>query len=206
MQKIVIVFILLFAAFTVSHAEDVQHKKEQDLKITKLTQGAKLTELIESPDKKWIVFVKKNNKYIVPRNCFYFAAKGDHADEIWIVNTNKMTKKMLVAPHFSCGDVSTVILDPHNLQFSPDSKTLYFETSAWVTSGAVHAIDVDGNHLRFVTDGSELRVVQDGSYKGDVIVSQHRYRFKGNTPLGSYDWDCLLTPRGRRIKVYKKED
>jgi hypothetical protein len=70
----------------------------------------------------------------------------------------------------------------------------------------VHAIDVDGNHLRFVTDGSELRVVQDGSYKGDVIVSQHRYRFKGNTPLGSYDWDCLLTPRGRRIKVYKKED
>jgi hypothetical protein len=49
------------------------------------------------------------------------------------------------------------------------------------TLGAVHAIDVDGNHLRFVTDGSELRVVQDGPYKGGVIVRQHRYRFKGST-------------------------
>jgi hypothetical protein len=70
----------------------------------------------------------------------------------------------------------------------------------------VHAIDVDGNHLRFVTDGSELRVVQDGPYKGDVIIRQHRYRFKGDTPLGSYDWDWLFTAKGRRIKVYKKED
>src|SRR5438045_3076772 len=44
-----------------------------------------------------------------------------------------------------------VIIDPHNLQFSPNSKTLYFETSAWVTSGAIHAVDVNGNHLRYVT-------------------------------------------------------
>ena len=64
MQKIVIVFLLLFATFTVSHAEDAQHKKEKDAKITDTLRGAKLTELIESPDKKWIAFVKKNNKYI----------------------------------------------------------------------------------------------------------------------------------------------
>jgi hypothetical protein len=75
-----------------------------------------------------------------------------------------------------------------------------------VTSGAIHAVDVDGNHLRFVTDGSELRVVQSGPYKGDIIVNQHRYRFKGDTPLGSYDWDWLFTPTGKQIKLYKKED
>jgi hypothetical protein len=117
-----------------------------------------------------------------------------------------MTKKLLVAPHFGCKDVSKVIIDPHNLQFSPDSKTLYFETSAWVTSGAIHAVNVNGNHLRFVTDGSELRVVKSGSYKGDIIVNQHRYRFKGDTPLGSYNWDWLFTPTGKQIKLYKKID
>lgn len=66
------------------------------------------------------------------------------------------------------------LFDPHNLQFSPNSKTLYFETSAWVTSGAIHAVNVDSNHLRFVTDGSELRVVQSGSYKGNLIVNQRK--------------------------------
>src|SRR3989338_2660307 len=97
--------------------------------------------------------------------------KGDHADEIWIVNTEKMTKKLLVPPHFTCSDVTKLVIDPHHLRFSPDSNTLYFETSAWVTSGAIHAVNVDGKHERFVTDGTELRIVQTGSYKGDLIVN-----------------------------------
>lgn len=200
------VFIFLFTGIATVYAQDdTPHKNESVIKIAQLTQNAKLTDLIESPDAKWIAFVKKSN-YTIPSNCFYFSEKGEQADEIWIANTKETTKKLLVAPHFSCKDVSKVIIDPHNLQFSPDSKTLYFETSAWVTSGAIHAVDVDGNHLRFVTDGSELRVVQSGRYKGNIIANQHRYRFKGNTPLGSYDWDWLFTPTGKRIKLYKKMD
>jgi dipeptidyl aminopeptidase/acylaminoacyl peptidase len=205
MQEILMIFILLCTSFTSVYAQDTQHTKEKDTRISQLTKNAKATDLTESPDGKWIVFVKKSN-YTIPSNCFYFAKKGEQADEIWIVNTKDMTKKLLVAPHFSCGDVSKVIIDPHNLQFSPNSKTLYFETSAWVTSGAIHAVDVDGNHLRFVTDGGELRVVRSGPYKGDIIVNQHRYRFKGDTPLGSYNWDWLFTPTGKQIKLYKKMD
>ncbi len=201
MQKKLMVFILLSAISITAYSQATQLKKQKDAKLAQLTQGENLIEQIESADGKWIAFVKKSN-YIVPSNCFYSFEKGKHADEIWIVNTAEMTKKLLVKPHFSCGDVSKVILDPKNLQFSPDSKTLYFETSAWVTSGAVHAVDVDGNHLRFVTDGSDLRVVQSGPYKGDIIVNQHRYRFKGDTPLGSYNWDWLYTPTGKQIKVY----
>ncbi len=204
MQKIM-VFISLCTIFAAAYAEDSQREKEKNVKISQLTKDEKLTDLTESPDGKWIVFVKKSN-YTIPSNCFYFSEKGEQADELWIVDTKKITKKLLVAPHFNCKDVSTIIIDPHNLQFSPDSKTLYFETSAWVTSGAIHAVDVDGNHLRFVTDGSELRVVQSGSYKGNIIVNQHRYRFKGDTPLGSYNWDWLFTPTGKQIKLYKKMD
>ena len=199
------VFICLCIIFATAYAQDTQSEKEKSLKISQLTKNVKLTDLIESSDGKWIVFVKKSN-YTIPSNCFYFSEKGEQADEIWIVNTKEITKKLLVAPQFSCKDASKVIIDPHHLQFSPDSKTLYFETSAWVTSGAIHAVDVDGNHLRFVTDGSELRVVQSGRYKGDIIVNQHRYRFKGDTPLGSYNWDWLFTPTGKQIKLYKKID
>jgi hypothetical protein len=32
-------------------------------------------------------------------------------------------------------------------------------------------------------------------------VNQHRYRFKGDTPLGSYNWDWLFTPSEKQIKL-----
>ena len=183
MRKILIQYILSFALFTITDAH--------------------ASESLQSPNGKWTVFVKKSG-FIVPSDCFFNSSKGEHADEIWIVNNSNKTKKRLVSPHFICGDVSKVILDPHNLHFSPDSKTLYFETSAWVTSGAIHAIDTNGKNLRFVTHGGDLRILQSGPYKGNLIVNQHRYRFKGDTPLGSYDWDWLYTPIGKQIKLYKK--
>jgi len=201
MRKILNLLTLLCFSFTTGYANDTQNNSEKNKKINQLTRGAKLTDLLESPNNKWIAFVKKSN-FVVPKNCSYFFSKGDRADEIWIVNTEKMTKKLLVPPHFTCGDVTRLIIDPHHLRFSPDSSTLYFETSAWVTSGAVHTINVDGKNERFVTDGTELRIVQTGSYKGDLIVNQHRYHDKG----GSYNWDWLFTPEGKQIKLYKKED
>lgn len=201
MQKILIVFTLLFFCFSINcFADSTQNTNSKNKKIDQLTHGAKLTDLIESPDGKWIAFVKKSH-FIVPKSCFYFFSKGDHVDEIWMVNTKLMEKKLLVSPYFTCGDVTKVILDPHHLRFSPDSKTLYFETSAWVTSGAVHAVNVDGKNERFVIDGDDLHIVQTGKYKGDLIVNQHRYHDKG----GSYNWDWLFTPSGKQIKLYKKE-
>lgn len=173
----------------------------RDEKIARLTRRAKSGYVIKSPNGKWAAFVTRSN-YIVPSNCFYFAGKGDHTDEIWMVNTKNLTKKLIVYPTFNCDDVSKDTIDPHHLRFSPDSKTLYFETSAWVTAGAVHAIDVDGKNERFVIDGDELRIVQYGKHKGDLIVNQHSYRFKGDTPLGSFNADFLYTPSGKKIKIF----
>lgn len=175
------------------------HRKDE--KIARLTSDAKLSDIIESPDGKWIAFVAKSH-YVVPSNCFYFAGQGDPTDEIWMVNTENVIKKLIVYPTFNCDDVSKDTIDPHHLRFSPDSKTLYFETSAWVTTGAVHAVDVDGKNERFVIDGDELRIVQDGKHKGDLIVNQHSYRFKGDIPLGSYNADFLYTPSGKKIKIF----
>ena len=111
-------------------------------------------------------------------------------------------ERLFVANKFACEEPTEKIVDSQNLQFSPDSKELYFETSAWTVSGAIHAVQIDGKNLRFVTDGSEYHVVMRGHYKGDLIVNQHRYHDRG----GSYDWDWLFTPTGKQIKLYKKED
>ena len=191
---------MLFPCVFISYASDSQNHTAYQKKIDRLTQGAKLTDLIEAPNDQWIAFVKTSRKAI-PQTCAFSVADTNYADEIWIVNIEKMQKKLLVAANLDCNHPEKTIIDPNNLQFSPDSKILYFATSAWATSGAIHAINTNGKNLRFVTPGNEYRVVMDGKYTSDLIVTQHRYREQG----GSYDWDWLLTPAGKQIKLYRKE-
>lgn len=154
-----------------------------------------------SPNEKWLVFVRRSN-HLIPRACAFSLTKTNYADEVLIVDLNTMHKKILVNVHPDCDHPKKVIIDPNDLQFSPDSKTLYFATSAWATSGAIHAIDVDGKNLRYVTYANEYHVIQNWKYRGDLIAYQHRYHDKG----GSYDWDWLFTPQGKQIKLYKKEN
>ena len=81
MQKTLMVFIFLSTSFAAVYAENIQDRKEKDAKIFQLDKNAKVTDLTESPDGKWIVFVKKSN-YTIPGNCFYFSEKGEQAREI----------------------------------------------------------------------------------------------------------------------------
>src|SRR3990167_5779462 len=167
-----------------------------------ITREANDSSPVLSPDKKTIAFVRVGNQ-VIPDSCDMDAKYGN---EIWIYSFSTKKEKRLVENNFECDKPKKQILDPHDLFFSPDSKMVYFLTAAWVTSGAIHAADINGKRVRFVTDGNEFHIVQSGLYKGDLIVNQHRYRFKGDTPLGSYDWDWLFTPTGKQIKLYKKMD
>jgi hypothetical protein len=81
------------------------------------------------------------------------------------------------------------------LFLSPDSKTLYFETDAWVTAHAIHAFDLSTKSIRFVTNGELECVVLAGRYQGDLVVQQHRYFVQG----GSHDDLYLFTPEGKEI-------
>jgi hypothetical protein len=71
-----------------------------------------------------------------------------------------------------------------------NDKPLVVFASAWVTSGAVHAVKTDGSGLRYVIPGNELEVIPKGEYKGYLIVNQHRYFLGG----GSYDWYWVFSP------------
>jgi hypothetical protein len=148
-----------------------------------ITRTGKDSSAVLSPNKKMIAYVRIGNQ-VISESCDIDAKFGK---EIWLYNFSTKKEQRLVKDNFECDKPKKRIVDPDYLLFSPDSRTLYFETSAWTTSGAVHAVDANGKNLRFVTDGDDLRIVQSGPYKGDLIVNQHRYRFKGDTPLGSYN-------------------
>ena len=80
--------------------------------------------------------------------------------------------------------------------FSPDSKTVYFVGSAWVTTGALHGVNIDGSNERFIEGANTLeKVIDKGDYKGDLVISQHRYFLGG----GSYDWYYVFTPEGKEV-------
>ena len=81
------------------------------------------------------------------------------------------------------------------LKLSQDAKTLYFETAAWATSAAIHALDIASHQQRYVTDGSLICIVGNGKYKGDLIVQQHRYFVQG----GAYDYLYLFDSAGKKL-------
>jgi hypothetical protein len=88
-----------------------------------------------------------------------------------------------------------------NLSLSPDSKTLYFQTSAWATSDAVHSLDIATKRVSYVTDGRIACVVLGGQYQGDLVVEQHRYFIQG----GSHDDLYLYDAAGKQIGLVSQD-
>jgi hypothetical protein len=81
------------------------------------------------------------------------------------------------------------------LNLSPDGKILYFQTHAWATSNAIHAINLSTGKVSYVTSGELACVVLNGQYQGDLVVEQHRYFIQG----GSHDDLWLYDPTGKQI-------
>jgi len=94
-------------------------------------------------------------------------------------------------------DPKRSLADFSSPQFSPDGQRIYFLSAGWVTSGAVHVVDIQSRRESFVSPGNTLEVIQKGKYRGYLIVQEHKY-FVG-AKVGSYDDYWLLTPKGREI-------
>ena len=161
-----------------------------------------------SPGGKTVAFIRKSKEkaYLVVGAEEDYTPEGLLADQLWIVDLDTKQEKLVAKdkspiPGAMKGDGVTEQLRrmiqhiDNGLQFSPHGKKIYFITSAWVTSGAVHCINIDGTEEHFVTDGNTLLVVDRGRYKGNLIVNKHKYFLLG----GSYDWYWMVTPEGKEV-------
>jgi len=139
-----------------------------------------------STDTSRIVFVRRT-----PQKKVMTGAGEASADQLWTVNLDGTSPRMLIEGHEGTSPKSTLAaLDTP--MFSPDGRTVYFTSAAWATSGSIHAVAAAGGKERFVTDGNALTVVQSGQYAGSLIVSKHKYWLAG----GSYNWFWLVAPSG----------
>lgn len=169
-----------------------QHADKPTIQLTHT--GQNYTPVL-SPNEKFVAFVRVG-RTPMPERCTHFAnTHTANGEQVWIVDIAHQKEKLLVDTHYACDTPTDRIVDPQDLAFSPDSKTLYFITTGWTTSGALHAVQIDGTHLRYITPANVLQVVMEGDYKGHLLINQHRYFVQG----GSFDWFWLFTPTGKEV-------
>ncbi len=160
-----------------------------------ITAGPNDSDPVLSPDGKRVVF----QRTVAGRPIADCSATGDAAApvELWAADMQGRDAHRLLALHTE-QDVGRIVCAFDNAQFSSDGTRLYFETPAWATSGALHVLDMRSGRERYVMPSNGATVLEhcrDPRYRGDLIVSQHRYFVFG----GSYDWAFLFTPAGKEV-------
>lgn len=79
-------------------------------------------------------------------------------------------------------------------QFSLNGGFVYVMAEAWVTSSAIHQINVTTGAHRYVTDGALLFVIRQGRYAGYLMVQKHVY--PKDTESGAIDPVFVIRPDG----------
>ncbi|MDB4906001.1 MAG: hypothetical protein JWO05_785 [Gemmatimonadetes bacterium] len=132
-----------------------------------------------------------------PRRLVQTSLEEQEATELWIASADGSNARLLVSGRAS-DSVERAIASISSPRFSPDGHRLYFLSTAWVTSAAVHAVDLASGRERFVAPANSLEIVPTGPLSGCLLVDQHRY---WPNEGGSYDWTWLLSSDGREIAL-----
>jgi len=143
-----------------------------------------------SPDGRWIVFVRRT-----PGDTVNTSLGWEERTELWVAGTDGSHARRLVRGHEGNTPESSLARFDAPL-FSLDSKTVYFGSRGWVTSDALHAVNLSTGHERFVCAANGFELLKLGPYLGDFMVGQHRY---GAT--GSYDGTWVVSPRGQVVRL-----
>jgi hypothetical protein len=148
-----------------------------------------------SPDGKWIVFVKPGHGPKIE------TANGEDSDptELWQKDATGKNQTLLVKCHNS-DEMALVIAGFWNLQFSTDGKLVYFTTSAWATSPAIHVVDTTTCKEHFVIDGWLDRVASTDD--GDRLIVSRR----DADDIGVFHDIFMVTPEGKLVgRLWLKE-
>ncbi len=121
----------------------------------------------------------------------------EQATELWIASSDGTDARRLVTGR-AADSVQRTLAALSSPQFSPDGGRIYFLSDAWVTSDAVHAVDVATGREWFVAPGNSLMIIPRGPLAGCLLVGQHRSRPGGG---GSYDSIWLLGTDGQELAL-----
>jgi dipeptidyl aminopeptidase/acylaminoacyl peptidase len=142
---------------------------------------------------KWIVFVKP-----VPGPGVETGIGNDKApSELWQVDSQGHHPTLLVRCRNSDeNDMSQVIAGFHDLRFSPDGRLVYFTTTAWVTSGALHVVNTTNGREHFICAGGIE------SFRGNNLVTEESV-YKGH---GHQIQKFLRSPEGQMLGTVSQPD
>jgi hypothetical protein len=169
----------------------IQEGSGQPRQLTRLGQDAQPA---LSLDGKHIVFVRKqvrSNPLIAE----------DQPNALWVMEVTGDNAHVLVSPHED-EDPRKNLTDFSHPLFSLDGTAVYFNCAAWVTSGAIHRVNLIQPQPQFITDGDSLDLVPAGKYVGYLIVYKHKYRKTG----GANDAYWLVSPLGKEIRRIGAEE
>jgi hypothetical protein len=103
------------------------------------------------------------------------ARGGDERSAIYLIDSLSGKVERLVAPR-SSHDLRRTLERPRHPCFSEDGKVVFFAVDAWVTTAAIHRIDVESRKERFLIDGNSNDLITVGRWRGDLLVWRHLYR------------------------------
>jgi Tol biopolymer transport system component len=144
---------------------------------------------VYSLDSSLVAFVRST-----PHKLILTGTDSTEATELWVAHRDGSAARRLVGGQASA-DMRFVLAGITSPAFSPDGRSLYFLSAAWVTSAAVHAVDIKTGRTRYIAPGNGLEVIPRGNYAGCLLVPQLRHLIAD----GSYDWVWLLRADGKEI-------
>lgn len=157
---------------------------------TEILLDGQIAHPVLSPDRMKVAFLRSSARPKVE-----VALGLADANDIWIVDVDGRNARCLVQS-IANTDMEKVLAGLQTPRFSPDARSLFFLSHAWVTSHAIHRLDFRTGDINFVCPGNSVHVVASGEFAGYLLVQQHRYFWGG----GSYDWYWLVTPEGKSIE------
>lgn len=140
-----------------------------------------------SPDEKTIVFVRL-------RSATVSGPDKKATTELWTIESSGRNPTLLLTAR-SSQKPENELSGFSSPVFSLDGGSIYFISSAWATSGAIHLINIKTKRTKFVSPGNSLQLVRSGKYVGHLIILKHKY-FAGT---GSYDFYWIVSPQGREV-------
>lgn len=142
-----------------------------------------------------VVFVRRT-----PHDTVETALGWEERSELWIVRIDGSSARRLLRGRRGPSP-QTTLAHFENPVFSLDDRTVYLGSRGWVTSDALHAVDVGTGRDRYVCPANVFELLAIGRFRGDLMVGQHRYGTSG-----AYDGTWIVSPRGSTVRLVTLDD